>query len=118
MPKIAAIVSDLNLMTRIRNAAEPIGLTVGFVGTRDQLDYYLKDYDLVIIDLENDFVEPIELIGKIRSDRSSKRVKVIGYLSRVNAPLRAQAAAAGCDDVLSRFEFRSNLREILRTACY
>ncbi|HUI31051.1 MAG TPA: hypothetical protein VLX91_12625 [Candidatus Acidoferrales bacterium] len=118
MPKIAAIVNDLNFMTKIRNAAEIVGLTVGFVGNRDQLDHYLKGCDLVIIDLENDFIDPVDLIERIRSNEARASIKLIGYVSHVNTPLKSQAIAAGCNEVLSRFEFNSNLREILQAACY
>jgi CheY-like chemotaxis protein len=118
MPKIAAIVSDLGLMTKIRNTAESFALTVGFVGSKDQLNYYLKDCDLVIIDLENDIADSVDLIRRIRADRSTTGVRTIGYLSNTNAPLRDQVLAAGCNEVLSRVEISSNLRDILRTACY
>jgi CheY-like chemotaxis protein len=117
VPKIAAVVNDLSFMTKIRNAAESFGVTVGFVGSKDQLDHYLKDSDLVLIDLENGFIEPIDLIERIKSNRATQKIKLIGYLSHVNTPLRSQAMAAGCDEVLSRFEFNWNLKEILRAAC-
>jgi len=117
VPKIAAIVNDLSLMTKIRNAAESIGLTVGFVGSKGQIDHYLKDSDLVIMDLENGFIDPVELIEQIKSNQATEKIKLIGYLSHVNMPIKSQAMAAGCDEVLSRFELNSNLKEILRAAC-
>jgi CheY-like chemotaxis protein len=117
MPQITAIVNDLNFMTRIRNTAESFGLTVGFVGSKDQIDYYLKDCDLLIIDLENDFIEPVELIERIKCSKATASIKLIGYVSHVNTPLKTHASAAGCDEVLSRFEFNSNLKEIMQAAC-
>ncbi len=117
MPKIAAIVNDLNFMTKIRSAAEFFGLNVGFVGSKEQLEHYLKDSDLIFIDLENDLVEPIELITRIKSNHMMQKIKLIGYFSHVNAPLKSQAVDAGCDEVLSRFEFNSNIKEILQTVC-
>jgi CheY-like chemotaxis protein len=117
MPKITAIVNDLNFMTKIRNAAEAFGVKVGFVGSKEQLEHYLKDSDLIFIDLENDLIEPVALIERVKSDQTMQKIKLIGYLSHVNSPLKSQAADAGCDEVMSRFEFNSNLREILQTAC-
>ncbi len=117
IPKIAAIVNDLNSMTRIRNAAEARGAKVGFIGTKEQLEHYLKDSDLFFIDLENDFIDSVTLISRIKSGDASKRIKLIGYLSHVNTPLKSRAIEAGCDEVLSRIEFNSNLEEILQTAC-
>jgi len=118
MPKITAIVNDLNFMTKIRNAAEILDVKVGFVGSKEQLEHYLKDSDIIIIDLENDFIESVGLIERIKSDQRMQKMKLIGYISHVNAPLMSHAMEAGCDEVLSRFEFNSNLKEILHAACY
>lgn len=116
MAKVTAIVNDLNFMTKIRNAAEIFGVNVGFVGSNEQLEHYLKDSDLIFIDLENDFIEPIELIERIKSSHETRKIKLIGYLSHMNTPLKSQALDAGCDEVLSRFEFNSNVKDILQAA--
>lgn len=116
MAKITAIVNDLNIMTKIRSAAEFLGMTVAFAGSKEQVGHYLKDCDLLIVDLENDFIDSVDLIERIKSDKVTASIKLIGYLSNVNAPLRTHAMAAGCDEVLSRFDFSSNLREILQAA--
>ncbi len=117
MAKITAIVNDLIFMTKIRNTAEFFGLTVAFVGIKEQVDHYMEDCELVLIDLENDFIESVDLIERIKSSKKKAPVKFIGYLSHVNTPLKAEAIAAGCDVVMSRFEFNSNIREILQAAC-
>ena len=117
MAKVTAIVNDLNFMTKIRNAAEAFGVKVGFVGSREQLEHYLKDSDLIFIDLENDLIDPIELIKRIKLDQAMQKIKLVAYLSHVNTPLKSEAIDAGCDEVLSRFEFNSNLKEILQATC-
>lgn len=117
MPKITAIVNDLIFMTKIRNTAEYFGLPVAFVGTEAQVDHYLKDCGLVLIDLENDLVDSLSLIERLKNNPDTSSIKLIAYMSHVNTPLRAKALAAGCDEVLSRFEFNSNVREILQGAC-
>ncbi len=116
MAKIAAIVNDLISMTRIRNTAENVGLHVGFVGTVEQIDHYLKDCEVVLIDLENDLVDPVDLIERVKTNPATSSIRLIAYLSHVDKPLRLQALAAGCDKVLSRFEFNSNLKEILQAS--
>lgn len=117
MAKITAIVNDLIFMTKIRNTAEYFGLSVAFVGSEGQVDHYLKDCELILIDLENDIVDSLSLIERLKNNPETSSIKLIGYMSHVNTPLRANAMAAGCDDVLSRFEFNSNVREILQAAC-
>lgn len=117
MADITAIVNDLSFMTKIRNTAEYFGLTAGFVGTEGQIDRYAKDSDLILIDLESDFIDPINIIERLKANPETASTRLIAYLSHTNSPLKAQALAAGCDEVLSRFEFNSNLREILQSAC-
>ncbi len=117
MAKITAIVNDLIFMTKIRNTADYFGLSVAFVGSEDQVDHYVKDCELILIDLENDFLDSLALVERLKADPATSSIKIVGYLSHVNAPLRVNAMAAGCDDVLSRYEFNSNVREILQAAC-
>jgi CheY-like chemotaxis protein len=117
MAKITAIVNDLMFMTKIRNTAEYFGLSVAFVGNESQVDHYLKDCELILIDLENDFVDSLGLIERLKSNPGTSSIKLIGYMSHLNTPLRAKAMASGCDSVLSRFEFNANVREILQAAC-
>ncbi|MGO9481539.1 MAG: hypothetical protein ACLP05_07145 [Candidatus Kryptoniota bacterium] len=116
MADIAAFVNDLFFMTRIRNAAEMIGLTVGFVGSEDQVDHFVKNCKLFIVDLENDLLDPVGLIEHINKTPATASIKTIGYLSHVNTQLKASALSAGCTEVLSRFEFNSNLTEILQSS--
>ena len=118
MPKIAAIVNDLNVMTKIRNSADWFGLSVGFVESNEHLEYYLKDCDLILVDLENGYLEPLGLISQIKSNKATDAIKLIGFLSHINSPLKAQAMAAGCNEVVSRFEFNSNLKEILHATTH
>jgi len=117
MPKVTAIVNDLIFMTKIRNTAEYFGLSVAFAGTEEQVDRYVRDCELILIDLENQFIDSLNLIEKLKSDPATSSIKLIGYMSHLNTPLRARAIASGCDGVLSRFEFNSSVREILQSAC-
>jgi CheY-like chemotaxis protein len=118
MAKIVAIVNDLIFMTKIRNAAEHFGLTVGFAGNENQIEHFLKNCKLVIIDLENDFLDSVDLIERLKKDPATASIKTIGYFSHINTPLKADAFSAGCNEILSRFEFNSNLKEILQSSCF
>ncbi|MCL5268716.1 MAG: response regulator [Bacteroidetes bacterium] len=117
MVKITAVVNDLAFMTKIRNTAEYFGISVGFVGSEGQIDRYAKDSELIVIDLESDFIDPVNTIEKLKANPQTASTRLIAYISHVNSSVRAQALAAGCDEVLSRFEFSANLREILQSAC-
>jgi CheY-like chemotaxis protein len=117
MAKVTAVVNDLVFMTKIRNTAEFFGLSVGFAGNDGQVEFYLKDCRLILLDLENDYLDSLKLVERMKQDSTTSEIKVIGYLSHVNTPLKARAIVAGCDEVLSRFEFNANIREILQSAC-
>ncbi len=117
MAKITAIVKDLVFMTKIRNTAEYFGLSVAFAGSEGEVDHYLKDCELILVDLENDFMDSLNLVERLKRDKGTSSIKLIGYLSHVNTPLRVQALTAGCDTVLSRFEFNSSIREIMQAVC-
>lgn len=117
MARVTAIVNDLFFMTRIRNAAEYFGLTVGFVSSENQIDHYVRDCQLILVDLDSDFLDPLNLVQRLKSNSETASIKLIGYLSRLNSHVRSQASEAGCDSVLSRPEFSSNLKEILRIVC-
>lgn len=114
MAKITAVVNDLIFMTRIRDAADHFGLTVAFVADENQAS--LKDSDVFIIDLENDFIDPVELISHVKKDHAAS--KILGYFSHVNTQVKTQALSAGCDEVFTRSEFNSNLKEILQSYCF
>ena len=107
---IPAIVNDLAFMTKIRNTAEYFGISVGFVGGEDQIDRYAKDSELIVIDLESDFIDPVNTIERLKANPQTASTKLIAYISHVISSVKAQALAAGRDEVLSRFEFNANLR--------
>jgi len=115
MAKITAIVNDLIFMSRIRSAAETVGTTVEFIQNKNQLDHFLDDCELLLVDLENDFMEPVIMIEGLKKNPTTASIKTVGYFSHTNTPLKARALSAGCNEVLSRFEFNSNLKEILQT---
>ena len=118
MDKVAAIMNDLMFMSKVKNTAGALGMTVRFVQNASQLDDVLKDCGLVIIDLENEFLEPVGLIEKLKKNPLAASIKTVGYLSHTNVPLKARAISAGCDKIFSRFEFSSNLKEILQSHCF
>jgi CheY-like chemotaxis protein len=68
---------------------------------------------LVIIDLDADACSPIELINKIKSDPKLRAIKTFGFVSHVNSQRQAEARDAGCDRVMARSVFFSDLKELV-----
>jgi PleD family two-component response regulator len=114
--KILAVVDDLLFTVKISDAAKRAGLDVEFL--KSDLDVVQKarhDHPLlIIIDLNNNSVPPLELIAKLKADDALKRISLIGYLSHVQGELKMQAQEAGANIVMARSAFSQNLPQILK----
>lgn len=115
--KIFAFIDDLFFLAKIQEISRKLNIKVDFVKTeQDILDRVGQNGDqkpaLVIIDLNNNSIKPISLIGKLKS--KLKKTSVIGFLSHVQGDLKMKAQEAGCDMVLPRSAFSQNLPSLLR----
>ena len=64
--------------------------------------------------MNNNSVDPLELISKLKSDGALKRISLIGYLSHVQGELKQKAHEAGANIVMARSAFSQNLQQILK----
>lgn len=69
---------------------------------------------LMIVDLNCTAIDPLRLIGALKSDETTRSVPLVGYLSHVQGELKQQAQQAGCDTVLARSAFSQNLPQLLK----
>jgi PleD family two-component response regulator len=114
--KILAVVEDLLFTVKISDAAKRAGLEVEFVKSeRDVIEKATQENPLLIIlDLNFSSVQPLKLIGKLKSNGAMKQISVIGYLSHVQGELKQQAQEAGANIVMARSAFSQNLPQILK----
>jgi len=114
--KILAVVDDLLFTVKISDAAKRSGLDVEFL--KSEHDVMAKATHekplLFIIDLNNNSVDPLDLIAKLKGDGDLKRISLIGYLSHVQGELKQQAQEAGANIVMARSAFSQNLQQILK----
>ena len=61
-----------------------------------------------------DAVSPVSLIEKLKANADTKGVNLIGYLSHVQGELKQAAQEAGCDMVMARSAFSTNLFQIFK----
>ena len=80
----------------------------------DAIDKARSAPALMILDLNCTAIDPLRLIGALKSDPATAKVPLIGYLSHVQGELKVQAQQAGCDTVLPRSAFSQNLPQLLR----
>lgn len=113
--KILAVLEDLLFTVKINDIAKRIGLDVEFVKSeRDVLEKAKHKPMLIILDLNSRAVQPIELITRLKSAEDTKDISLIGYVSHVQGELKQKAHDAGCDMVLARSAFSTNLPLILK----
>jgi CheY-like chemotaxis protein len=114
--KILAVVDDLLFTVKISDAAKRVGLEVDFL--KSEHDVVQKATDdkplLIIIDLNNNSIDPLSLIAKLKTDGDLKKISLIGYLSHVQGELKQQAHEAGANIVMARSAFSQNLQQILK----
>ena len=114
--KILAVVDDLLFTVKISDAAKRAGLEAEFVKSeKDVMEKATHEKPLLIIlDLNNNSVQPLELIAKLKSDGDLRHISLIGYLSHVQGELKQKAQEAGANIVMARSAFSQNLPQILK----
>jgi len=113
--KVLAAVSDLFFSVKITDAAKRAGLALEFVKDSSEVLEKAKGRpSLIIFDLNFDSLEPLKLIGKLKSSPETKGISLIGYLSHIQGELKQAAQEAGCDMVLARSAFSQNMPQIFK----
>ena len=119
MPKqekrVLAVVNDLFFAVKLTDAAKRSGLALEFVKDSGQvLEKAASKPSLIVFDLNYDAVDPLELVRKLKENVETKGISLIGYLSHVQGDLKQAAQEAGCDMVMARSAFSSNLFQIFK----
>lgn len=68
----------------------------------------------MIFDLNNANAKPLATIPKLRAKLKKGTTSILGFVSHVQGDLKMKAQEAGCDAVMPRSAFSSNLPQILR----
>jgi CheY-like chemotaxis protein len=117
--KIYCFVDDLFFLAKIQEVARKLNVKVEFVKTeKDVLEKIEENGNgskpsLIIFDLNNTNAKPLTTIPKLKK-LLKKETAIIGFLSHLQADLKAKAQDAGCDMVLPRSAFSQNLPQLLR----
>ena len=112
---ILAVVDDLLFLSKIQQTGQRIGVAVKSARPADLPDLAIQDVpNALIIDLNHRSGKALEVLHTLRSDIRTKEITVIGFVSHVQTNLIAAARDAGCDLVLARSAFVSQLPSLLR----
>jgi CheY-like chemotaxis protein len=113
--KLVALVADLLFTVKISDAARRAGIEAEFVkAEKELLEKAESKPALIILDLNFGGVQPLKLIGKLKSNPNLKQTSILAYVSHVDGELKQQAHDLGCDMVMARSAFSQNLPQILK----
>lgn len=111
------LTSDLLFSSRVAGAASNLGVDLQVVGSVAQLLQRANvsiDCKLVLVDLT---LSSLELDAAVQAIREHlPQAKIVAYGPHVHEERLAAAAAAGCDEVLSRGQFDREFGRLLREA--
>jgi CheY-like chemotaxis protein len=113
--KVVAAVEDLLFKSKISETASTLGVEALFPRSPKKLVEKVHESppDLLILDLNSARFEPLQLLEQLKSDEASRSVPVVGFLSHVQKDLAVAARESGCDRVVARSAFTTDLPEIL-----
>lgn len=113
--KVLAVVDDLFFVVKINDMAKRNGFQIEFLKSeKDVLTKARELPSLIIVDLNSTSVKPVPLISKLKADPDTKSVNIISFVSHVQGELKQQAQDAGCNMVLARSAFSTNLPQIFK----
>ncbi len=113
--KILAVVSDLMFTVKIQEAAKRAGAEVIFAKSQDEaLAQAKQNPSVVILDLNNSTLNALDVIAKLKGGEVNKNLRLLGYVSHVQADLKRAAEEKGCDVVMPRSAFSHNMTAILK----
>ena len=104
---VVAVVDDMFFKSKIRAVAEAVGVEISFPRTKEALLERAPRADLVIVDLQNQKVDPLSLPAELGA------IRLLGFFSHVEVELQRSAVAAGYDQVMPRSVFARDLAQIL-----
>jgi CheY-like chemotaxis protein len=113
--KLVAVLSDLMFTVKIQEAAKRAGIEPVFVKTEtDALQRAEQEPAVIVIDLNYAGADPLDLIGKLKTNPQTSKVPLLAYVSHIQGDLKQAAQERGCDLVMARSAFSQNLPAILK----
>ncbi|MBV9761746.1 MAG: hypothetical protein JO340_14390 [Acidobacteriaceae bacterium] len=113
--RVVAVISDLMFTVKIQEAAKRAGLEAVFVKSKQEAVEQAKlDPAVIILDLNNTALNALEVIDELKAAEETRNVRLLGFVSHVQADLKHAAQQKGCETVVARSAFSQNLPTILR----
>ena len=114
--EIAVFIRDLIFETKIKSTAQSLGIGAATVRSIVDLDSLLASASVRLLVVDLNSAGPAGLDG-IRAAKKLTGLRVLAFVSHVDAELASLASEAGADEVLPRSRFTAQLPELLTKAC-
>ena len=111
---VVYVVRDLLFVSKIREAAEPLGVAVQGVRDVETLSDVARGARLVIVDLA--LPQALRALELLASDPATAAVPTVGFVGHERTDVMQTARALGCGQVMAKGEFATKLGGLLRTA--
>ena len=113
--QVIAAVEDLLFKSKILETAKELNVEAKFPRKPQKLLDAVEETppDLLILDLNSSFFEPLDLLQKIKSGDAPGEIPTLGFLSHVQKDLAVAAKEAGCDHIMARSAFTKDLPRII-----
>jgi CheY-like chemotaxis protein len=111
---ILAVVDDLFFLSKIQQTAQRIGVTVETVAPAELAGRAAEGAPGgVLVDLNHRSGASVEAVRALKASAAGERVPVVGFFSHVQEELGRAARQAGCDRVMARSAFATQLPRLL-----
>lgn len=112
---VVALLEDLLFLSKIRETAKAVGVTVITGDTRSCVPSILETGpQAILLDLNSRMLAAVDCVRALKADPATRQIPIVGFVSHVQSDLIAAARAAGCDLVLARSAFSQQLPDLLR----
>ena len=112
---ILVAVDDIFFSSKIRAAAKAVGAELAFARSPADIRRVAREGQatLALFDLNSTVTDPIGTITALKGDPATAGLRIIGFVSHVQADVIEAARGAGADEVMARSAFAANLPDIL-----
>ncbi len=106
---------DLMRSTRVNSTARSLGIpAITTFTTHDLLSKaHGEEASLLILDLCEERLHPLESIAELKKDEHTKSLKIVGFLTRADEELTKRAKESGCDIVVGESQFIEALPQFI-----
>lgn len=115
MTSLIAFMDDLMFLSRIREAAETVGMEVGTAREPAGLVEACRARHpvLVFVDLDSQRLAVLDGVRALRAQPELAGIPVVGFVGHTQIEQARAAEAAGCTRVLTRGQFVNELRTLI-----